>query len=376
MASLSWDGECARVQFHDAHGKRHAVRLGACAKKVAETVRQRIGDIADARRFAVALDGATAKWLTEIDDTLHARMAAVGLCESRSRMTLAKFLAEHAAGNVGSTQSTKWNNARAAGLLIEVLGDVPMGSVTVADAERFRDALAEDLARATVGRHVTRARQFFRLALKAGVITTNPFTEVPGWPGTNPERQRFIDRPTIASVMATTTDAHWRTLIALSRFGGLRIVSEALGLRWADIDWRAGKIIIAAHKTARRVIPLFPELRTALEAQRKLSGTNEFVVTQRAAPARLWRMGLLRLIAQAGLTPWPRLWHNMRASRQTELAAEFPLHVVCYWLGNSEPVAADHYLTVRESDYARAAHLSAQQGQADDERRGTDRKAG
>ncbi|HUT09601.1 MAG TPA: hypothetical protein VMY42_03825 [Thermoguttaceae bacterium] len=42
-----------------------------------------------------------------------------------------------------------------------------------------------------------------------------------------------------------------------------------------------------------------------------------------------------RLIRRAGLTPWPRLLHNLRASRETELAAEFPLHVVIRWLGNA-----------------------------------------
>jgi hypothetical protein len=37
---------------------------------------------------------------------------------------------------------------------------------------------------------------------------------------------------------------------------------------------------------------------------------------------------------------WPRLFHSVklqegRASRQTELQREFPLHVICSWLGNS-----------------------------------------
>jgi hypothetical protein len=63
----------------------------------------------------------------------------------------------------------------------------------------------------------------------------------------------------------------------------------------------------------------------------------------------------LRIIERAGLKPWPRLFHNMRASRQTELTARFPLHVVCEWIGNSAPIADKHYLQVTDSHYADAA---------------------
>ena len=39
------------------------------------------------------------------------------------------------------------------------------------------------------------------------------------------------------------------------------------------------------------------------------------------------------------LPAWRRPFHNLRASRETELANEFPLHVVCEWIGNSVEVA-------------------------------------
>jgi hypothetical protein len=52
---------------------------------------------------------------------------------------------------------------------------------------------------------------------------------------------------------------------------------------------------------------------------------------------------------------WPRLVHSMRASRQTELQREFPIHVVCSWLGNSPQVAQQSYLLVTEDDFVRAA---------------------
>jgi hypothetical protein len=67
------------------------------------------------------------------------------------------------------------------------------------------------------------------------------------------------------------------------------------------------------------------------------------------------RSEMTRLLRRAGVSGWPRLFHSMRASRQTELQREFPLHVVCSWLGNSPRIAQQSYLLVTEDDFAKAA---------------------
>ena len=67
------------------------------------------------------------------------------------------------------------------------------------------------------------------------------------------------------------------------------------------------------------------------------------------------RTAFMRLLRRAGVPAWPRWFHSMRASRQTELQREFPIHVVCSWLGNSPQVAQLSYLLVTEDDLARAA---------------------
>ena len=63
----------------------------------------------------------------------------------------------------------------------------------------------------------------------------------------------------------------WKLLIALSRFAGLRVPSEALSLRWHDVDWERGRLAVPSPKTEHlagqgyRVIPLFAEVRPYLE---------------------------------------------------------------------------------------------------------------
>jgi hypothetical protein len=64
------------------------------------------------------------------------------------------------------------------------------------------------------------------------------------------------------------------------------------------------------------------------------------------APRR--RLGLAKIV------PFRKASEG-RASRQTELQREFPLHVVCSWLGNSPRIAQQSYLLVTEDDFARAA---------------------
>jgi hypothetical protein len=39
---------------------------------------------------------------------------------------------------------------------------------------------------------------------------------------------------------------------------------------------------------------------------------------------------------------------------KTELQREFPLHVVCTWLGNSPRIAQQSYLLVTDDSFARA----------------------
>lgn len=52
----------------------------------------------------------------------------------------------------------------------------------------------------------------------------------------------------------------------------------------------------------------------------------------------------------------------MRASRATELAAEFPAHVAAAWLGHSTLIAQKHYWQVTDADFERATKRGAKSG--------------
>jgi hypothetical protein len=142
-------------------------------------------------------------------------------------------------------------------------------------------------------------------------------------------------------------------------------------LRWEHVDWAGGKLMVRSSKTegqgkAVRFVPLFPELRAVLMAAFEAAepGT-EWVIARYREPSCNLRTQFTRIIERAGLVPWPRLFHNLRSSRQTELAALFPIHVVCAWLGNSAAVAQAHYLQVRDSDFQAAAGATTSDAKRD-----------
>ncbi|MFO7908055.1 MAG: hypothetical protein R6U98_35770, partial [Pirellulaceae bacterium] len=63
---------------------------------------------------------------------------------------------------------------------------------------------------------------------------------------------------------------------------------------------------------------------------------------------------------RAGLEPWPNLFQNLRSTRETELAEQFPIHVVCAWIGNTKAVAAKHYLQITEEHFRKATQNPTQ----------------
>jgi len=103
-------------------------------------------------------------------------------------------------------------------------------------------------------------------------------------------------------------------------------------------------------------MPLFPEVRTALEELIIEPDGAEFVISnQRPGTDSNLRTTLEKIIIKAKVEPWQKPFQNLRASRETELAHLHPVHVVTNWLGNSPKVAMAHDLQVHDTDFAKSS---------------------
>jgi hypothetical protein len=70
-----------------------------------------------------------------------------------------------------------------------------------------------------------------------------------------------------------------------------------------------------------RVVPIFTELKPYLQAAWEAApeGAEYVIVRHRGSNVSL-RTQLQRIPSRAGVKPWPKLFQNLRSSRQTELA--------------------------------------------------------
>jgi len=365
MAALSKDaGGTKRIMFYPdgCPGKRKTIRLGRVSLKAANSFKLKVEELVNAKNMRTPIDSETARWLGELSNTMHAKLAEVELVEPRERVdtTLAGLLSIYFK-NIDVKPQTEVTYRQTERSLLDYFGPSrEIGAITQLDGERWKKVMLDSgLAHATVSKRVKTARALFAKGVKWKMLDDNPLADVKAGPQTNTSRQRFIPQETVARVIDAAPSAQWRLLITLSRYGGLRVPSEASRLTWGDVDWQRLRLHITSPKTedqgkGSRMVPIFPEIMGPLRDAYELASEGEVFVLGDLHLLTNPNPQLHRIIKRAGLDAWPRIWHNMRASRQTELAAEYPLHTVCSWLGNTATIAAGHYLQVTDADFIRA----------------------
>ncbi len=372
MASLSTnkkDGN-KRIRFKTLDSQRKSIRLGRLPKKDAEIVRSYVSRLETAQQVGDLPDANTQKWLSRISEALHAKLACVGLVAERKLVTLGDFIDQYIRSKANMKPNTVKNYQATRKSLLEFFGaDRALTDITAGDCDNWHEwqVSTKGHSPATIGRNVKRARQFFRAAVRHKLLSDNPLADVKAAAQVNKSREFFITREVTERVIAACPDAEWRLIFTLARYGGVRVPSELLAVRWVDVDWERGRFRVCSPKTEHhpgkeaREVPLFPELRPYLEeVWEQAEPGEEYVITRyRNGNANL-RTQLVRIIERAGVQQWPRIFQNLRSSRETELTEEWPIQVACAWIGNSEAVAKKHYLQVTEKHFQRAV-MTAQQ---------------
>ncbi len=375
MASIAYEGkkgERARLVYRDEAGKQQSLRLGRCSKGSATRALAGFERVLEAKRLGCTMHPDGVSWLAGLDNRVYARVVALGLCQPREGAvvrTLGALLDQFDA-TAAVKAGTRTTYLQALSMLREHFGErKPIDAITPADADTWRKAIAEPvkvkdtdgkettktLASATVAKRVRVAKAVFAKAVRWGWIASNPFAHLRAGSQSNPDRAHYVEPKTIRAILAACPDDEWRAIIALSRYAGLRCPSEIVALRWGDVNWERGRLMVRSVKTegheghAVRVVPIAPELRPILQDlfDRAEVGV-EAVVPRLRDPAMNLRTQFERIISKAGVKPWPRLFHNMRASRATEWAAQYPARDVAAWLGHSPLIAAQHYLQAQD----------------------------
>ena len=372
-----------RLAWRTSNNKRENIALGKCTQKVAHHFQVRLNQLIEYQSVGMPLSPDLVEWANQIASEIQNQLTIKGLLGEAHGYTLQEWIGYYFAHNkkAGTETRIKWGNTR--DRLFEFLGpDTMLYSITPADAEEFREELELNgknggggLAPATVNKHCSIASQFFNGAIKKRVITENCFADVETGNLPNKGREYFVSIEETNKLMEALPCWQLRTVLALARYGGLRSPSESVRLRWEDVHFGnaatgdCGYMLVPNIKTRHnasvddyRKVPLFPKLLPYMEeaweqasegAEYVLEGYEHIDVNRFNSRALNLRTPVLRAIRNAGLVQWPRVFQNLRATCETELCDEHPLHLVVYWLNNSVRMAQKHYLQITD-DHLRA----------------------
>jgi integrase len=385
MASVIPHGNTFRIGFTGLDRKRRTIYAGAISERNAHELRRLVERILEAAALGESLDPKTASRIAALPDTTYEKLVGVALVnprEKRGRVTVAAHAEAYLALRSDVKPSTRLVLGHVVRNLVDHFGDKPLADVTPGDCDDFGRWLTTNarsagqvkrkgaaLSPATVGKRLQWCSSVFRDAQRRGLISANPFADVKKPGGTNPDRQEYVPAATVETLIEADPDPEWRALLALARYLGLRTPSEPFSLCWSHVDWERKRLHIPSPKTEchgkpYRVAPILPEVMPHLESLYALAPEGSRYVFERlrergsikAAERGFWaslnlRTGLLRKMEKAGIAPWPKLWHALRARAETDLAARFPIHVVAGWLGNTPKIAAKHYLMTTDADF-------------------------
>jgi integrase len=100
-----------------------------------------------------------------------------------------------------------------------------------------------------------------------GWLDRSPLAGIGGGSFENHDNDYVVTLAVYRDLLKACRTQEWRTILALSRIGGLRCPSELMQLRWCDIDFDRGYFVVRSPKTEHRRtgvsrdVPIFPELR-------------------------------------------------------------------------------------------------------------------
>ena len=214
----------------------------------------------------------------------------------------------------------------------------------------------KNLVESTVCKYVRAAKVIFNRAISEGVIVDSPVDHLNGTPPLKDQADRRKVTPDEFGRVVGVSE-RISTLLGLCYVAGLRL-SEAMILKWDDLDLDRGLLVVRSTngeittKQRTREVRIEPVLRALLgmlkDAADDVPGWNTVAGVLEAGPRNPWRE-LASTCETAGVEPFT--FKDLRAARDTIWHDRFPSHVVCAWMGHSEKVARDHYLSVPDEYY-------------------------
>ncbi len=350
------------------------IRLGR-NKAEASLVFVHVEAIEHALKYSLSPPPATLSWLRTVEGKLAKRLVKLGLSAFGESKTIGDLCSATMRTTVKARTQNVYENTNEN--LKRFFGtDQLLSDISTADALGFKDWMLEKgrrkkhpekglkLAVATVSKRFKRSRAMFEWAIDAEWISKNPFKGIKPGKQTNPSRAFFVSRDIADRVLEDLPSPELRLAFALGRYGGLRLPSEALDLKWEGVDWSRRSFTFRSVKTEAhpgkesRTCPIFPELsRYLLEAQESAAIGEPYALPRLRsweAPGQMLTKMIRQSLKRLNIDPWAKTLVNLRATRATEIDAEFGAKAESEWIGHGSAVALQHYLMMTDEVFDRA----------------------
>ena len=236
-------------------------------------------------------------------------------------------------------------HSRTLGLLVEFFGDVLVDEITRSMATDWRLWLKKTMMESTTCKYCRAAKSIFNVALDDELIDRNPFKKLKGTP---PKKdifsRRLIDESDVIAVMDHCSEI--APMVALCYYAGLR-TSEALHLKAEDVTDRIKIRPRGGHVTTKQ---RYREVRLDYELNNMFEGTGTACNLIESRKHNLIHKILRDACRELDIEPFT--FQQCRQTRDSIWHKQFPSYVVCAWLGHSEQVSREHYLTIDETFYS------------------------
>lgn len=219
---------CWLVQFKIGGSPRRGIGLGKVNQRTAETVQGHVERLIEAQVAGTVLPHETAVWVRKCGSAMRAKLAKLGLIQPEPTAAhnvelerLGPFLEHYLRMKCNLKPGTLLNLRQCQRELLVYFGaDRRLDRIQDGDADEFRlhlvtrrdPVFAENTARRLCGR----AKQFFRAAVRKGVIQASPFADMKSCAvRAVKERFYFVSREEAHKVLQACPDGQWRLLFAL-----------------------------------------------------------------------------------------------------------------------------------------------------------------
>jgi integrase/recombinase XerD len=262
----------------------------------------------------------------------------------------------------GTAPNTARAYRREAAAFSAFVGGAVLPAVTLGDVQAYADHLeARGLAPATRARALAAVKSLLTFAHRIGYLPVNvgAAERLPRLKFTLAER--IVPREVVAALITGEPSPRNRALLRLLYFGGLR-ESEACGLRWRDVQARAGggvQVTVYGKGAKTRVVLLPAAIAAELAELRGAAGADAPVFAGRGGAltaSQVWRI-VKAAGARAGVPALSPHWlRHAHASHALDGGAG--IHVVRDTLGHASLATTSRYLHARPGDSS-ALYLAA-----------------